>query len=117
MRYDDDTVCEYKFTYELELEGATETNIRIADASCPPVNVAALSIVGIIIATFVIGLVVLMVIKFNMFLADKREFAKFEEERKAQTEYKFESPIYKSPVTTFRNPQNDRESQNAFELQ
>lgn len=58
-----------------------------------------------------------MFIKFNMFLADKREFAKFEEERKQQTEYKFESPIYKSPVTTFRNPQSGRESQQSgFEM-
>lgn len=57
-----------------------------------------------------------MVIKVNIFLADKREFAKFEEERQAQTEYNFQSPIYKSPITQFRNPQSDRESQNAFEL-
>lgn len=114
MRYDDDTVCEYKFTYELE---GWDTSIRIADASCPPVNVAAYSIIGIIIATFLIGLLILMFIKFNMFLADKREFAKFEEERKQQTEYKFESPIYKSPVTTFRNPQSGRESQQSgFEM-
>jgi integrin beta 1 len=114
VRYSDDTVCEYKFTYDQE--GNSETNILIANASCPPVNVAAYSIVGIIIATFLLGLIILMVIKFNMFMTDKREFAKFEEERQQQTEYKFESPIYKSPVTTFRNPQNDRESQNVFEL-
>lgn len=116
MRYDDDTVCEYKFTYELEER--TETNIRIADATCPPVNVAAYGIVGIIIATFLLGLIILMFIKVNIFLAEKREFAKFEEERQAQTEYKFESPIYKSPVTTFRNPQSDsqRNSEIAFEL-
>lgn len=57
-----------------------------------------------------------MIYKVNIFLADKREFAKFEEDR-AQTEYKFESPIYKSPVTTFLNPQSDRLSQNVvFEL-
>ena len=117
MRYDDDTVCEYKFTYELDEEA--DTNIRIADATCPPVNVAAYGILGVIIATLLIGFIIIMFIKVNIFLADKREFAKFEEERKAQTEYKFESPIYKSPVTTFRNPQSDsqRNSENAFELQ
>lgn len=112
MRYDDDTVCEYKFTYVVEEDA--ETNILIADASCPPVNVAAYSIIGVIIATFLLGFIILMVIKVNMYLADKREFAKFEEEQKAQTEYKFESPIYKSPITEFRNPQSDRESQNTF---
>lgn len=112
MRYDDDTVCEYKFTYVVEEDA--ETNILIADASCPPVNVAAYSIIGVIIATFLLGFIILMVIKVNMYLADKREFAKFEEEQKAQTEYKFESPIYRSPITEFRNPQSDRESQNTF---
>lgn len=115
VRYDEDTVCEYKFTYQLEAD--SETNIRIADATCPPVNVAAFSIIGIIVATFLLGFIILMVIKFNMFLAEKREFAKFEEERLAQTEYKFESPIYKSPISQFRNPQSDRESKNVFELQ
>lgn len=77
---------------------------------------AFISIIGIIIATFLLGLIIIMIIKVNMYLADKREFAKFEEER-LQTEYKYESPIYKSPVTIFRNPQSNRESQSAFELQ
>lgn len=114
IRYDDDTVCEYKFTYDLDEK--LETNIRIEDTTCPPVNVAAYSIIAVIIATFLIGFLILMIIKFNMYLADKREFAKFEEEQKNQTLYKFESPIYKSPVTTFRNPQNAQNSPNVFEL-
>ena len=114
IRYDDDTVCEYKFTYDLDEK--LETMIRIEDTTCPPVNVAAYSIIAVIIATFLIGFLILMIIKFNMYLADKREFAKFEEEQKNQTLYKFESPIYKSPVTTFRNPQSAQNSPNVFEL-
>lgn len=38
-----------------------------------------------------------------MHLADKREYAKFEQE-KLKTSYKYESPIYKSPITEVRNP-------------
>lgn len=115
VRYKEESVCEYKFTYEIGED--FETNIRIASAACPPVNVAAYSIVGIIIATFLIGFLILMIVKVNIYLAEKREFAKFEDERNAQTEYQFESPIYKSPVTTFINPQKERESlENAFEL-
>lgn len=113
VRYNDETVCEYKFTYDQD--EASATNLHIASTKCPPVNVAAYSIIGIIIATFLIGFIILMVIWCNIKLADQREFAKFEEERK-QTEYKFESPLYKSPLTSYRNPQNDRESQNVFEL-
>lgn len=113
MRYDDDTVCEYRFTYELS---DRETNIRIEDTTCPPVNVAAYSIIGIIVGTFLIGLVVLMIIKCNMYYAEKREFAAFEKERQSQTQYKYESPLYKSPVTTFRNPQSSEAQPNVFEL-
>lgn len=114
VRYDDETVCEYKFTYDQE--GNYETSLSVQDTKCPPVNVAFISIIGIIITTFLLGLVVLMAIKAKMYIADKQEFAKFEEER-LKTEYKYESPIYKSPITVFRNPQSNRESQNAFELQ
>ncbi|KAG5683512.1 hypothetical protein PVAND_012786 [Polypedilum vanderplanki] len=113
VRYDDDTVCEYKFTYELDEK--SETNLRIENTDCPPVNVAAYSIIGIIVATFLIGFLILMVIKCNMYIAEKREFAAFEKERDQQTEYKYESPLYKSPVTTFRNPQSTSQS-NAFEM-
>lgn len=115
VRYDENTVCEYKFTYELDEN--QKTNIHIEDTNCPPTNVAMFSIIGIIIATFLIGLLVIMIVKVNMFIADKREFAKFEEERKNQTEYKFESPLYKSPITQFRNPQSSENSRNSFELQ
>lgn len=113
VRYDEETVCEYKFTYD---QKDSDTNLSIADTKCPPVNVAAFTVIGIIIATFLIGFLIMMVVKVNMYYADKREFAKFEEER-LQTEYRYESPIYKSPVTIFRNPQKNRESLNDFELQ
>lgn len=114
VRYDDNTVCEYKFTYELNEK--SETMLRIEDTNCPPVNIAAYSIVGIVIATLLIGILVILIIKVNIYYADKREFAKFEEERANQTEYKFESPIYRSPVTTFRNPQSNQNSPNVFEM-
>lgn len=114
VRYDDDTVCEYKFTYDLD--DNLDTNIRIEDATCPPVNIAAYSIIGIIIGTFLLGLLILMFIKFNIYIADKREFAKFEEEQQKHTQYKFESPLYKSPITKFRNPQSTENSPNVFEI-
>lgn len=114
VHYDEDTICEYKFTYSLDDNG--ETFIRIADRSCPPINVAAFTILGVCIATFLLGLIILMIVKFNMYLGDKREFAKFERERQQQTEYKYESPIYKSPLTEFRNPQLEKRPTSVFEL-
>jgi len=115
VRYDEDTICEYKFTYDSEENG--ETDIIIGETTCPPVNVAAYGIIGIIILTFLIGLIIILAVKINIYIADKREFAKFEEERKMQNVTN-ENPIYKSPVSIFYNPQitTSEESQNVFEL-
>lgn len=116
MRYDEDTVCEYKFTYEQDED--ERTNIRIEDTKCPPTNVAAFSIIGVIIATVLLGLLILFIIKCNIYLADKREFAKFEEERKKYLQAANENPLYKSPISTFRNPNSPGIGKtNAFELE
>lgn len=115
MRYDEETVCEYKFTYDQDEND--ETNIRIEDQSCPGVNVAAFGIVGVILATFLIGLILLLIFKCNIYLADRREFAKFQEEQDKQTKYLNENPFYKSPITTFKNPNSpDLAPPNVFEL-
>lgn len=37
-------------------------------------------------------------------ISDRREFARFDQERREQTMYRFESPIYKSPVTSYEVP-------------
>lgn len=114
MRYDDDTVCEYKFTYELDEN--QETNIRIENAPCPPTNVAFFSIIGVIIATFLIGLLILILCRLQMWLSDKREYQAFLAE-KEKTEYKYESPLYKSPVSHFVNPNSpEHKPHNVFEL-
>lgn len=52
-----------------------------------------------------------------MYLADKREYAKFEEERQKSTEYQYQSPIYKSPITRVTNPQLENRPTSVFELQ
>lgn len=115
VRYDEDTVCEYKFTYNLDDNG--ETFLQIADDACPPPHYAAYAIGTVVLATLLIGIAIIMFVKCNMYLADKREYAKFEEERKKQTEYQFESPIYRSPITRVNNPQLENRPTSAFELQ
>lgn len=113
MRYDEDTVCEYKFTYDLENQ---ETKIRIENAPCPPTNVAMLSIIGVIIATFLIGLLILCLCRLQMLWSDMKEYRAFEAERQ-KTEYKYESPLYKSPVSHFKNPHSPEHTpNNVFEL-
>jgi hypothetical protein len=115
VNYDEDTVCEYKFTYELDEN--RDTNLRIENKTCPPTNIAAISIIGVIIATFLIGLLVILLVKCNMYLADKREYAKFEKERLEHTQYLNQSPLYKSPISIYKNPNSpDKAPPNVFEL-
>lgn len=106
-----DSTCEYKFSYAID---QSETHLRIEDVVCPPVNVAQYSVIAIVIATFLIGLIFLGIYKIKITMADKREYARFEEERDKMTEYRYESPIYKSPVSKFENPMN--KNQNIFEM-
>lgn len=115
MKYEND-ICEYRFAYESDAKH--QTHLRIENTSCPPINAATLALysgLGIILATFLLGMIFLVIFKVNILLADKREFAKFEEEREKHTEYKFESPLYKSPVTTFTVPNHDN-GRHSFEM-
>lgn len=114
VNYDED-VCEYKFTYDLDEN--RQTKLRIENSKCPPLGVAKISIIAIILGTFLIGLLILLIVRCNMYIADKREYAKFEEERQKHTLYLNESPLYKSPITHFRNPNSpDKAPPNVFEL-
>jgi len=93
--------CEHQFTYIVD--NLSQSYLRIQVNPCKPINVALLS--GMIfLVTFFAGLAALIVYKCWTNFIDRKEYAKFEEERAVFTEYKYESPIYKSPVTTFINP-------------
>lgn len=65
---------------------------------------AAYSFFAIILFTFLAGIAVLLLVKCNIMISDRREFARFDQERREQTMYRFESPIYKSPVTSYEVP-------------
>lgn len=59
---------------------------------------------AIVAATFLIGCLMIVLLKVHNVIQDKREFAKFDEERKNMTTYNYESPIYNSPIRKYDIP-------------
>jgi hypothetical protein len=106
--------CMYKFIYDISKDH--ETFLTIEDTTCPPVlmsTVGYLSLFGIILATLLLGLLGICCYVHYLRQQDKREFAEFER-RVQETQYEFDSPIYKSPITEYRVPQKDQDG--VFEM-
>lgn len=97
----DGQLCDHHFTYNID-ENAVN-RLTILDHKCTVVN-AGFAFGMIMLGTFLLGCLVIMVIKVKHTVEDKREFAKFEEEQKEMTKYEFESPIYNSPVRRYEMP-------------
>lgn len=98
----ENALCEFKYSYDYNKD--IPSQIYIKNDACPPVKYAQYSIIGIILATFLLGLVFLVVYKVKITIEDKREWSKFEEQKKS--ELQMESPIYISPVTEYVVPEN-----------
>lgn len=94
--------CDHHFTYEIDPKLQT-TMLKIHDYRCTPVNYAGITL-SIVLATFLIGCLIILMIKVHNVIQDKREYAKFDEERKNNTTYVDESPLYKPPITTYELP-------------
>ena len=116
IKHKEDT-CEYRFSYFLDTN-MHQTHLHIQNEKCPKANIAAMSFFAIIFATFLIGLVALLIVRCKMYMDEEREYAKFEKEREEQTNYRFESPIYKSPYTYYEVPPSAgyKEDEPIFEL-
>lgn len=94
--------CDHRFTYEIDPQQQT-TMLKIQDFRCTPVNYAEITI-AIVAGTFLLGCLVILFLKVHNIIQDKREFAKFDEERKNMTTYNYESPIYNSPIRKYEMP-------------
>ncbi|XP_059617120.1 integrin beta-nu [Phlebotomus argentipes] len=98
--------CRHEFIYENTIKG--DTFLKILHRNCKPVNTAFISLM-LVIATIVIGLVLILAVKLHHHMQDKREWAKFEEEKK-NTQYHELNQIYKTPITQFEVPEQYRQS-------
>ncbi|XP_043480175.1 integrin beta-PS-like [Leptopilina heterotoma] len=101
--------CTFAFKYKSHRE-STGDDIKAYEITarkskeCPePVNAMGVAI-GVIITTVILGLLVLVVWKVLTEIHDKREFAKFENERTQEKWSQQDNPLYKQATTTFDNP-------------
>lgn len=94
--------CDHYFTYDVDPKQQS-TLLKILDNRCEPVNYAGITL-AIVLTTFLIGCLIILLVKVHNVIQDKREYAKFDEERKNNTTYVNESPLYKPPITTYQMP-------------
>lgn len=105
-------VCEHRFGYRVADEPQQQrlSYLRIVRQECSaPVGAAVLG-ASILVATFLVGFMVLMAVKMVHMVQDRREFARFEAEVR-QTKYEeFTSPLYRSPTRVYEVPARVRNS-------
>ncbi|XP_064614126.1 integrin beta-1-like [Liolophura sinensis] len=102
-QFKDEDDCTFYFTYEYK--SSTELIIKAQRTKVCPEGVNVLAIVlGVIGGIVAVGLALLLIWKLLTMIHDRREFAKFEKERKNAKWDTGENPIYKQATSTFKNP-------------
>nr|XP_020653684.1 integrin beta-3 [Pogona vitticeps] len=100
--YKDENDCVVRFQYFEDSSGKSILYV-IEEPDCPKgpdVLVVLLSVTG---AVLLIGLAVLLIWKLLITIHDRREFAKFEEERARARWDTANNPLYKGATSTFTN--------------
>lgn len=65
-------------------------------------------VLGVIGSILLAGLILLIMWKLFTTLHDRREYAKFENERKNARWNRGDNPLFKNPTSTFQNPTYDK---------
>ncbi|OCT62291.1 integrin beta-3 isoform X1 [Xenopus laevis] len=100
--YKDENDCVVRFQYHEDASGKSVLYV-INEAECPQgpdILVVLMSVMG---AILLIGLVALLIWKLLITIHDRREFAKFEEERAKAKWDTAHNPLYKGATSTFTN--------------
>ncbi|XP_006638232.3 integrin beta-3a [Lepisosteus oculatus] len=100
--YKDENDCVERFQYYEDPSGKSVLYI-VKEPDCPPgadILVVLLSVAG---AILFIGLAALLIWKLLVTIHDRREFAKFEEERARAKWDTANNPLYKGATSTFTN--------------
>ncbi|CAK9831191.1 Integrin beta-PS [Anthophora retusa] len=104
-----DAGCTFVFKYEY-YRGGNRGDIKIfkiqaeKERTCPvPINVLGVA-VGLIVSTVILGFLILLIWKILTTIHDRREYAKFEQERKLAKWDRGDNPLYKQATLTFKNP-------------
>ncbi|KAK7001252.1 Integrin beta-3, partial [Halocaridina rubra] len=104
---DNEDDCVIHFTYQYNGSTTNYTICILKEKNCPikRLNVVLL---GVICAVVAIGLLTLILWRIFATLQDRRELAKFEEERKRAQYNSEDNPLYRNPVRLFHNPSFSR---------
>uniref|UniRef100_A0A0N5AQW1 Integrin beta n=1 Tax=Syphacia muris TaxID=451379 RepID=A0A0N5AQW1_9BILA len=95
--------CTFYFLYFEDEDGNVTVWVKKEKDCPPPVPVLAI-VLGVIAGIVILGLLLLLVWKALTVIHDRREVAKFEDERLMAKWDTNENPIYKQATTTFKNP-------------
>lgn len=106
--------CTFSFQYEY-LQGDEKPVVKAEkEKSCPLAAPVVLWVLGVITSILVAGLIMLIVWKVFTTIHDRREYAKFENERQNLKWHTNKNPLYKEAVTSFSNPVYNKSSGNRF---
>ncbi|XP_068119817.1 integrin beta-3 [Hyperolius riggenbachi] len=100
--YKDENDCVVRFQYHEDSTGKSVLYV-IEEAECPEgpdILVVLMSVMG---AILLVGLVALLIWKLLVTIHDRKEFAKFEEERSKAKWDTAHNPLYKGATSTFTN--------------
>ncbi|XP_076046745.1 integrin beta-PS-like [Oratosquilla oratoria] len=100
----EDSYCEYQYTYFYNAATESYEIFAKSEPNCPEVVFLAGIVFGVIGAIVAIGLLTLIIWKILTTIHDKREFAKFEEERNKAKWSTAGNPLYQPATNTFENP-------------
>uniref|UniRef100_A0A8C4N6P3 Integrin beta n=1 Tax=Eptatretus burgeri TaxID=7764 RepID=A0A8C4N6P3_EPTBU len=94
--------CLVNFTYGNDDSGAIFLS-ALKGSGCPKSQAVMPIVVGLVVGVVVIGLIVLLLWKMLVTFHDRREFAKFEEDRSRARWEMSTNPLYRPTTSTFRN--------------
>ncbi|CAJ0578916.1 unnamed protein product, partial [Mesorhabditis spiculigera] len=96
--------CTFYFLYVFdETADSAKVWVKRRKDCPPPVPVLAI-VLGVIAGIVILGIILLVLWKVLTVLHDRREYAKFNQERLMAKWDTNENPIYKQATTTFKNP-------------
>ncbi|XP_026773100.3 integrin beta-3a [Pangasianodon hypophthalmus] len=100
--YKDEDDCIHHFQYYEDISGKSILYL-VKEPECPKGPDILVVVASVIGSIFLLGLAALLVWKLLVTIHDRREFAKFEEERAKAKWEAANNPLYKGATTTFTN--------------
>ncbi|XP_043256533.1 integrin beta-PS-like isoform X1 [Colletes gigas] len=104
----------FKYQYYRDSTGGEKIFKILAEKgkTCPtPINVVGIA-AGLMVSTVILGFLILLIWKIWTTIYDRREYAKFEQERALAKWHRDDNPLYKQATSTFKNPMYDEVAHN-----